>query len=147
MGKKVLVLDIDGTLTNSKKEITRATKEAIWDVIDRGHKVVLASGRPTPGMRRYEEELELPLHQWGIKEVQVGPFRLHDGSDGDDFEWFYVPCPTSIFSDHYGTGGDRAGQRPLAVQVEESASLYYGTLEEMIEKMKEFDRPMVLWQL
>lgn len=94
-----------------------------------------------------KEELELPLHQWGIKEVQVGPFRLHDGSDGDDFEWFYVPCPTSIFSEHYGTGGDRAGQRPLAVQVEESASLYYGTLEEMIEKMKEFDRPMVLWQL
>ena len=23
-----------------------------------------------------KEELELPLHQWGIKEVQVGPFRL-----------------------------------------------------------------------
>lgn len=58
--KKVLVLDIDGTLTNSKKEITEATKQAIWDIMDRGHQVILASGRPTPGMRRYEEELELP---------------------------------------------------------------------------------------
>lgn len=57
--KKVLVLDIDGTLTNSKKEITEATKQAIWDIMDRGHQVILASGRPTPGMRRYEEELEL----------------------------------------------------------------------------------------
>lgn len=59
MKEKVLVLDIDGTLTNSKKEITAATKAAILGVLERGHKVILASGRPTPGMRRYEEELEL----------------------------------------------------------------------------------------
>lgn len=57
--KKLLVLDIDGTLTNSEKEITAATKEAIQDLLLRGHKVILASGRPTPGMRRYEKELEL----------------------------------------------------------------------------------------
>lgn len=57
--KKVLVLDIDGTLTNSKKEITSATKEAIQDIMKAGHQVILASGRPTPGMRRYEQELEL----------------------------------------------------------------------------------------
>ena len=57
--KKVLVLDIDGTLTNSKKEITEATKQAIWSIMDKGHKVILASGRPTPGMHRYEAELEL----------------------------------------------------------------------------------------
>lgn len=56
---KALVLDIDGTLTNSQKNITPATKEAIQDLMKQGHKVVLASGRPTPGMRRYEEELEL----------------------------------------------------------------------------------------
>ncbi len=58
--KKVLVLDIDGTLVNSQKEITPATKQAIWDILDRGHKVMLASGRPLPGMRRFERELELP---------------------------------------------------------------------------------------
>ena len=56
---KVLVLDIDGTLTNSRKEITSSTKEAIQDIMKKGHKVILASGRPTPGMRRYEQELEL----------------------------------------------------------------------------------------
>lgn len=59
MKEKALVLDIDGTLTNSKKEITPVTKQAIQDLMTRGHKVILASGRPTPGMRRYEEELEL----------------------------------------------------------------------------------------
>ena len=57
--KKVLVLDIDGTLTNSQKIITRKTKKAIIDAMKRGHKVMLASGRPTPGMKRYAEELEL----------------------------------------------------------------------------------------
>lgn len=59
MSKKVLVLDIDGTLTNSNKEITDTTKQALQDIMQKGHKVILASGRPTPGMRRYEEELEL----------------------------------------------------------------------------------------
>ena len=32
MQEKVLVLDIDGTLTNSKKEITEATKQGIWNI-------------------------------------------------------------------------------------------------------------------
>ena len=56
---KMLVLDIDGTLTNSKKEITPETKRAILNIQERGHKVMLASGRPTPGMKRFAEELEL----------------------------------------------------------------------------------------
>lgn len=60
--EKVLVLDIDGTLTNSEKQITPATKEAIWQILEKGHQVILASGRPTPGMRRYEKELELEKH-------------------------------------------------------------------------------------
>lgn len=60
--EKVLVLDIDGTLTNSEKQITPATKAGIWDILAQGHQVILASGRPTPGMRRYEKELELEKH-------------------------------------------------------------------------------------
>lgn len=57
MNKKMLVLDIDGTLTNSKKEITPATKEAITRVLLAGHAVVIASGRPTPGTKKVCEEL------------------------------------------------------------------------------------------
>ncbi|MBR3646649.1 MAG: HAD family phosphatase [Lachnospiraceae bacterium] len=59
MNKKMLVLDIDGTLTNSKKEITPATKEAIFKIMDKGHIVVIASGRPTPGTAKVANELEL----------------------------------------------------------------------------------------
>lgn len=58
MQKKLLVLDIDGTVTNSKKQISPATKAAILDLMNRGHKCMLASGRPTPGMHQVANTLE-----------------------------------------------------------------------------------------
>lgn len=58
MNKKILVLDIDGTLTNSKKDISEKTREALVKIQEMGHIVTLASGRPTPGMIRYAKELE-----------------------------------------------------------------------------------------
>lgn len=59
MGYEILVLDLDGTLTNSEKKITPPTKEAIIDIQKAGKKVVLASGRPTPGVISLAEELHL----------------------------------------------------------------------------------------
>ncbi len=56
---KVLILDLDGTLTNSEKKITPKTKEAIMDIQKMGHKVMLASGRPTQGIIPCAKELEL----------------------------------------------------------------------------------------
>ena len=92
-----------------------------------------------------KEEMGLGPDQWGIKEVQVGPFKIGEGNDGDDWEWIYIPVPTSLFSKMWGDGGN--GGRPLAVQVEESGSLYYGTVEEMQAKRAELGRPCVLVQL
>ena len=60
MKKKVLVLDIDGTLTNSRKEISPKTREALIKIQEMGHIVALASGRPTGGLRMYLDELEFP---------------------------------------------------------------------------------------
>lgn len=57
---KIIVLDLDGTLTNEKKEITPRTKEALIKAQEQGLKVVLASGRPTYGITALAEELELP---------------------------------------------------------------------------------------
>lgn len=59
MNKKILVLDIDGTLTNSKKEITEKTRKALIDIQKHGHIVVIASGRPTAGIVKIAEELRL----------------------------------------------------------------------------------------
>ncbi len=59
MKKKMLVLDIDGTLTNSSKEITPATRDALRQAQSAGHVLVLASGRPTGGLRMILSELNL----------------------------------------------------------------------------------------
>lgn len=56
---KILVLDIDGTLTNSKKEIPPRTKSAILKAQEKGAIVALASGRPSPGITHVANELEL----------------------------------------------------------------------------------------
>lgn len=59
MKYKVLVLDIDGTLNNSKKEITQKTKKAVIKAQEEGTIVVLASGRPTCGVMPVAREIEL----------------------------------------------------------------------------------------
>lgn len=59
MAYEILVLDIDGTLTNSNKEISPKTLDAIISIQERNHTVVLASGRPTPGITALAERLKL----------------------------------------------------------------------------------------
>lgn len=59
MTYEMLVLDLDGTLTNSEKKITPPTKQALIEIQQCGKKVVLASGRPTPGVLLLADELHL----------------------------------------------------------------------------------------
>ena len=55
----VLALDLDGTLTDSKKRISARTKESIDKFIAAGGTVALASGRPTFGVMPVAKILEL----------------------------------------------------------------------------------------
>ncbi|HCR82579.1 MAG TPA: Cof-type HAD-IIB family hydrolase [Lachnospiraceae bacterium] len=59
MNYEMLVLDLDGTLTNSKKEISDSTRKALIELQKRGKRVVLASGRPINGVQPLADELEL----------------------------------------------------------------------------------------
>ena len=59
MDYKIIVLDLDGTLTNRDKIITSRTKEALMNAQEAGNVVVLASGRPTAGVEPLARELEL----------------------------------------------------------------------------------------
>ncbi|MBO0439658.1 Cof-type HAD-IIB family hydrolase [Candidatus Enterococcus ikei] len=59
MNVKAIVLDIDGTLLNDEKKLTTQTREALIDAQKKGIKVILASGRPTPGMLKYVDELQM----------------------------------------------------------------------------------------
>ena len=46
MEEKILFLDLDGTLLNDQKEITAGNRRAIEEALERGHRIVVASGRP-----------------------------------------------------------------------------------------------------
>ncbi len=56
---KMVVLDLDGTLTNSKKELSERNRSTLIKLQEQGVKVVLASGRPTYGIVPIAKALEL----------------------------------------------------------------------------------------
>lgn len=63
MDYRMIVLDLDGTLTNRDKVISERTKKVLMEVQKRGKIVVLASGRPTYGVMPLVEELK--MEQYG----------------------------------------------------------------------------------
>ncbi|MDE6850982.1 MAG: Cof-type HAD-IIB family hydrolase [Lachnospiraceae bacterium] len=81
MKRKILALDLDGTLTNSRKEITVDTKQAIREIQRQGHLVVLASGRPTPGAQAVADKLK--LDQYGGYLLSYNGARMTDCKTGE----------------------------------------------------------------
>ena len=59
MKYKLLVLDVDGTLLNDEREISKRTLAALLKVQQMGVRIVLASGRPTYGLMPRAKTLEL----------------------------------------------------------------------------------------
>ena len=72
MKYKLLVLDLDGTLTNQKKEVTEHTRRTLIEAQERGVKIVLASGRPTYGVAPLAEILELQKYEGYILSYNGG---------------------------------------------------------------------------
>ena len=62
MKYKLLVLDVDGTLLNEEKAISKRTLSALLKVQQMGVRIVLASGRPTYGLMSIAKTLELGLY-------------------------------------------------------------------------------------
>ena len=56
---KLIAIDIDGTLVNSKKEITPLVKETILKAKKLGKQIVICTGRPLSGAQQYLDELGL----------------------------------------------------------------------------------------
>ena len=59
MKYKLLVLDVDGTLLNDEREISKRTLAALLKVQQMGVRIVLSSGRPTYGLMPLAKTLEL----------------------------------------------------------------------------------------
>lgn len=55
--KKLIAVDVDGTLVNSKGEITERTRDALISATKVGHEVMIVSGRATYALRHQAEAL------------------------------------------------------------------------------------------
>ncbi|MEG2188646.1 MAG: Cof-type HAD-IIB family hydrolase [Christensenella sp.] len=57
MAYRLIALDLDDTLLNSKKQITKKNHEALAQAREKGVRVILASGRAYPGITAFNEAL------------------------------------------------------------------------------------------
>jgi Cof subfamily protein (haloacid dehalogenase superfamily) len=62
MKPNIIALDIDGTLTDSAKQIPPKTRHILMKAQKEGCRIVLASGRTIPALRRFAEDLHLDEH-------------------------------------------------------------------------------------
>lgn len=88
---KAILLDIDGTLTNSKKEITPKTLQALLTAQDHGIRLVIASGRPAKGLTQYGNLLNMWMHH--------GLFVAYNGARVIDCETQQVLVDTTMPKD------------------------------------------------
>lgn len=81
MSVKVIIMDVDGTLTNSKKKISVKTKEALIKAQQAGTILVLASGRPVTGLLDISKELQMDKHHGLI--VAFNGSKVIDAQNGN----------------------------------------------------------------
>ncbi len=72
MKYKLLVLDVDGTLLNDAKEISKRTLATLRKVQQMGVRIMLASGRPTYGLLPLAKQLELGTYEGYILSYNGG---------------------------------------------------------------------------
>ena len=82
MKQKILFLDLDGTLLNDRKEITEGNRRAIREALDRGHRIVVTSGRPLKSSLAQARRLGLAGLPW---------VRLHCSKNRRAFQPAFPP--------------------------------------------------------
>lgn len=90
MNYQILVLDLDGTLTNSKKELTEPTRKALIEIQEAGKTIVLASGRPINGVAPLAEKLK--LSKYGGYMLSFNGARITQCSTGEIIYNKTLPC-------------------------------------------------------
>lgn len=78
----LLALDIDGTLVRSDKTVSDVVLQKLLLAQQNGLRVVLSSGRPTPGMAHVAEQLQ--LHRFGGYVLSFNGARITRWSTGED---------------------------------------------------------------
>lgn len=81
MEKRLLFLDLDGTLLNDAKQITAGNKQALKQLLERGHGIIITTGRPLQSAMKQAHALGLDqpgcyliayngalIYDWGTKQ-------------------------------------------------------------------------------
>ena len=81
MDKRLLFLDLDGTLLNDQKEITEGNRIALAQALERGHGVVIATGRPLKSAK--DLATRLGLDKPGCMMISSNGAILYDWAKND----------------------------------------------------------------
>ena len=92
MKKRLLFLDLDGTLLNDKKEITDGNKIALEQALERGHSIVIATGRPLKSAKDLAGRLG--LDKPGCIMIASNGAILYDWAKNDTIFSCTMPIPT-----------------------------------------------------
>ncbi|MDE7166748.1 MAG: Cof-type HAD-IIB family hydrolase [Bacteroidaceae bacterium] len=80
MKYKLIVLDVDGTMLNSNREVTKRTVQTLRRVQQMGIKVALASGRPTYGILPLARQIDLDVYEGYI--ISYNGAQVMEAKDG-----------------------------------------------------------------
>jgi hypothetical protein len=97
MAYELLVLDVDGTLVNSNKEISERTRQAVIDCQENGVKVAIASGRSTEGIRHQAKEIG--LDRYGGYIISYNGGRITNFQTGEVV--YDIPLPPGMIHELY----------------------------------------------
>lgn len=87
---KMIGLDLDGTLLNSEKKVTKYSEEVLKEAIRQGVTVLVATGRPLSGVPEFMREFP------GMRYIlTANGARIYDRKDGEKL-LFRIFCPTKM---------------------------------------------------
>lgn len=129
MAYKLMAVDIDGTLLNSKREITENTKKAIKLGVENGLIFTIATGRPIQGVEYLNKMLDLDV-----------PFITYNGAAvvmGKSREILYEQNLSQMHAKAIIDLGEKYG---VSVMIWKGNSLYVKRLDERTEYYKKIAR-------
>ena len=94
MKKRLLFLDLDGTLLNDAKQITPGNREALNAALRRGHAVIIATGRPLRSAM--EQARNLGLDQPGCYFIAYNGALIYDWAQNAQVYRRTLPIPAVL---------------------------------------------------
>ncbi len=122
MKKKLIALDIDGTLTNGNAPLSLKTVEVLRRLNEEGHEIVLSSGRPIRAIMPY------------IKEIGTSsPFIAYNGLWAHRYSSFLIKKGYMFNKDIVQEIYDKAKDKLLSFMAESETNIYCSNHDDFLD--------------